>query len=55
VAIVSPLVSWIWIGGGMLAVGGLFALWPPPAVAGLTVRRRASVRRRPRGADLAGL
>jgi cytochrome c-type biogenesis protein CcmF len=53
--IVSPLVSWIWIGGGILAVGGLFALWPPLRVAPLTARRRVAVRRRARGADLAGL
>ena len=32
----NPLVGWIWIGGGVLAVGGLIALWP--------VRRRAKRR-----------
>jgi cytochrome c-type biogenesis protein CcmF len=24
----NPLVGWIWIGGGVLVVGGLIALWP---------------------------
>ena len=27
-ALVNPLVSWIWIGGGVLVLGGLVALWP---------------------------
>ena len=36
--IVSPLVSWIWIGGIIVFAGGLIALWPAPAV----VRRRAA-------------
>jgi cytochrome c-type biogenesis protein CcmF len=35
--IVSPLVEWIWIGGIVLGIGGLIALWPPPRAA----RRRA--------------
>jgi hypothetical protein len=36
--IVDPLVSWIWIGALIVALGGLIALWPiPPAPA----RRRA--------------
>jgi cytochrome c-type biogenesis protein CcmF len=36
--IVDPLVSWIWIGALIVALGGLIALWPvPPALA----RRRA--------------
>jgi cytochrome c-type biogenesis protein CcmF len=26
--LVNPLVSWIWIGGGVLILGGLFAFWP---------------------------
>ncbi|MFC1988352.1 heme lyase CcmF/NrfE family subunit [Chloroflexota bacterium] len=26
--LVNPLVSWIWIGGGVLLLGGLFVLWP---------------------------
>ncbi|MBI2866713.1 MAG: cytochrome c biogenesis protein CcsA, partial [Chloroflexi bacterium] len=25
---VNPLVMWIWIGAGLMAVGGLFAFWP---------------------------
>ncbi|HUL04291.1 MAG TPA: heme lyase CcmF/NrfE family subunit [Gemmatimonadales bacterium] len=27
-AIVSPLVGWIWLGGGIVGLGALFALWP---------------------------
>jgi cytochrome c-type biogenesis protein CcmF len=33
--VVNPLVSWIWIGGGVMMVGGLISFWPdrrrPPA------------------------
>jgi cytochrome c-type biogenesis protein CcmF len=39
--IVSPLVMWIWLGALIIAIGGLIALWPVPALA----RRRAPVRR----------
>ena len=28
---VLPLVPWIWVGGLVIAVGGLVALWPPSA------------------------
>jgi cytochrome c-type biogenesis protein CcmF len=31
--IVSPLVTWIWIGAIIIACGGLIALWPLPALA----------------------
>ena len=24
----NPGVTWLWIGGGIMALGGLFALWP---------------------------
>jgi cytochrome c-type biogenesis protein CcmF len=27
-AIASPLVAWIWLGGGIVGLGALFALWP---------------------------
>jgi cytochrome c biogenesis factor len=27
-AIVSPMVGWIWIGGIVIALGVVFALWP---------------------------
>jgi cytochrome c biogenesis factor len=27
---VSPLVSWIWIGGGIAVLGALIAAWPSP-------------------------
>jgi cytochrome c-type biogenesis protein CcmF len=38
--IVSPLVEWIWLGGIVLGIGGLIALWPPPR----SGRRRAPAR-----------
>ena len=34
--IVSPLVTWLWLGGIIVAFGGLIALWPIPVL----VRRR---------------
>jgi cytochrome c-type biogenesis protein CcmF len=30
-AIVSPMVAWIWVGGGVALLGALLALWPSPA------------------------
>ncbi|MGI8429055.1 MAG: heme lyase CcmF/NrfE family subunit [Solirubrobacteraceae bacterium] len=42
--IVSPLVSWIWLGAMIIACGGLIALWPAPALA-----RRRSANRAPAG------
>jgi cytochrome c-type biogenesis protein CcmF len=38
--IVSPLVSWIWLGGVIVVGGAMIALWPAPS-------RRLSVRRLP--------
>ena len=38
--IVSPLVEWIWLGGIVLGIGALIALWPPPRDA----RHRAPAR-----------
>jgi hypothetical protein len=35
--IVAPLVTWVWVGAGIAAFGGLIALWPIPAL----VRRRS--------------
>ena len=35
---VNPLVSWIWIGGAIAAIGGLVAIWPAPEAR----RRRVS-------------
>ena len=29
-ALVSPLVAWIWIGGGIVLLGALIAAWPSP-------------------------
>jgi cytochrome c-type biogenesis protein CcmF len=26
----SPLVSWIWIGGAIVLLGALIAIWPSP-------------------------
>jgi cytochrome c-type biogenesis protein CcmF len=37
--IVSPLVTWLWVGAIIVALGGLIALWPLPALA----RSRARV------------
>ncbi len=45
--IVSPLVMWIWIGGIIVAGGGLIALWPAPSV----VRRRVRVLARGRATE----
>jgi cytochrome c-type biogenesis protein CcmF len=42
--IVSPLVEWIWLGGGIAGAGGLLALAP-----GLSSRRRAQRVKRPVG------
>ena len=42
--IVSPLVMWIWIGGLIVFIGGLVAVWPAPS----TVRARAAARIRAR-------
>ena len=39
--IVSPLVTWIWLGALIIAIGGLIALWPVPPLA---ARRRAVAR-----------
>ena len=42
--IVSPLVSWLWAGAIIIALGGLIALWPAP----LALRRRSpAVQRTP--------
>ena len=38
--IVSPLVMWIWIGGLIVFIGGLIAVWPAPS----TVRARVAAR-----------
>ncbi len=37
--IVAPLVIWIWLGAGIIFLGGLIALWPVPSLA----RRREKV------------
>jgi cytochrome c-type biogenesis protein CcmF len=39
--IVNPLVTWIWIGAIVIALGGLIALWPVPSLARGRVRVRA--------------
>jgi cytochrome c-type biogenesis protein CcmF len=43
-AIVSPLVTWIWIGALIVFAGGLIALWPGPRSAPRTVRAAYSAR-----------
>jgi len=37
--VVSPMVTWIWVGGIIVALGGLIAIWP----AGQPLRRRVRV------------
>jgi cytochrome c-type biogenesis protein CcmF len=44
--IVDPLVLWIWVGAGIVAFGGLLALWPIPVR--LRARSRARARARAR-------
>ncbi len=39
--IVSPLVTWLWIGGIIVAVGALIALWPVPSRARVRARSAA--------------
>jgi cytochrome c-type biogenesis protein CcmF len=38
--IVSPLVTWIWLGALVILLGGVIAIWPPPG--GATSRVRAA-------------
>jgi cytochrome c-type biogenesis protein CcmF len=38
--IISPLVSWIWIGALIILLGGLISIWPPPGGATRRVRAR---------------
>jgi cytochrome c-type biogenesis protein CcmF len=45
--IVSPLVSWIWLGALIIVAGGLIALWPVPATARRGATVRSAARRRP--------
>ncbi|HEY8638680.1 MAG TPA: cytochrome c-type biogenesis CcmF C-terminal domain-containing protein [Solirubrobacteraceae bacterium] len=48
--IVSPMVTWIWLGGLIIGGGAVFALWPAPDVA----RRRATAGLRARVAHELG-
>ena len=48
--IVSPLVTWIWLGALIVFAGGLIALWPPPRGAPRPARGRLRGARRARGA-----
>jgi len=50
-SIVSPLVSWIWIGGGIILLGALIAAWPTPET---RVRRVRSLYRARVGRELSG-
>jgi cytochrome c-type biogenesis protein CcmF len=45
--IVDPLVSWIWIGAIIVALGGLIALWPVPVLARRRVAASAAMRTAP--------
>ncbi len=49
--IVSPLVSWIWIGGAIFLLGGLIAAWPSPEA---RVRRVRSLYKARLGKELSG-
>ena len=49
--IVSPLVSWIWIGGGIFLLGALIAAWPSPEA---RVRRVRSLYKARLGKELSG-
>jgi hypothetical protein len=40
--IIEPLVSWLWVGGGIMGFGTLLAAWPTP-------RRRTDDRSEPAG------
>jgi cytochrome c-type biogenesis protein CcmF len=42
--IVSPLVSWIWIGGAIVVLGALIAAWPSPEARLRRVRSLAAAR-----------
>jgi cytochrome c-type biogenesis protein CcmF len=42
--LVSPLVTWIWLGALIVFTGGLITLWPPPAGATRRVRAAYSAR-----------
>jgi cytochrome c-type biogenesis protein CcmF len=42
--IVSPLVMWIWVGGLIVFLGGLLAVWPAPSTVRARVRARGRVR-----------
>jgi cytochrome c-type biogenesis protein CcmF len=44
--IVAPLVTWLWLGAFIIALGGLIAMWPAP----LAVRRRSPAVSRSRAA-----
>jgi len=48
-AIVSPLVSWIWIGGAIVLLGALIAAWPSPEA---RVRRARSLYKARLGREL---
>ncbi|HET7274352.1 MAG TPA: cytochrome c-type biogenesis CcmF C-terminal domain-containing protein, partial [Longimicrobiaceae bacterium] len=39
--LVNPLVPWIWLGGLIMAIGTLIALWPTPVRQGTPARRAA--------------
>jgi cytochrome c-type biogenesis protein CcmF len=48
-AIVSPLVAWIWIGGAIMVLGALIAVWPAPEA---RLRRMRSIYAARVGTDL---
>jgi cytochrome c-type biogenesis protein CcmF len=49
--LINPLVTWIWIGGGIMALGTLIAVWPgggTPAAPGPRQGSAGAVTPRPR-------
>ena len=49
-ALVNPLVVWIWLGGGIVAIGAVFAVWPDrrraPVAAAIPISRGGVLPRR---------
>ncbi len=40
----SPLVAWIWVGAGIIMLGGLIAVWPAPEARLRRVRALSAAR-----------
>jgi cytochrome c-type biogenesis protein CcmF len=42
--LISPLVTWIWLGAVIILLGGLIAIWPSPRGMARAVRARYAAR-----------